>query len=97
MLIDSKCKPLTISGFGLRVQHNIFEMARAAGIEDLAGRVPRGRNNMNVAKATYQALMSQKLPDQIARGRGKKLVDVRKVYYGGTQELPQSPAWKEES
>jgi len=70
-------------GFGLRCQHNIFEMARAAGIHDLAARVPRSRNKMNTIKATYQALMSQRIPDEIARGRGKKLVDVRKVYYGG--------------
>lgn len=70
-------------GFGLRCQHNIFEMARAAGIHDLAARVPRSRNKMNTIKATYQALMNQRIPDEIARGRGKKLVDVRKVYYGG--------------
>ena len=36
---------------------------------------------MNTVKATFQALMSQRLPEDIARGRGKKLVDVRKVYY----------------
>ncbi len=58
-------------------------MARAAGIQDLAARVPRSRNKMNTVKATYQALMKQRLPDEIARGLGKKLVDVRKVYYGG--------------
>jgi len=58
-------------------------MARAAGIHDLASRVPRSRNKMNTIKAAYQALMKQRIPDEIARGRGKKLVDVRKVYYGG--------------
>jgi len=58
-------------------------MARAAGIQDLAARVPRSRNKMNTIKAAFQALTSQRLPDDIARGRGKKLVDVRKVYYGG--------------
>ncbi|EKD14660.1 mitochondrial 37S ribosomal protein uS5m [Drepanopeziza brunnea f. sp. 'multigermtubi'] len=70
-------------GFGLRCQHLIFEMARAAGIHDLAAKVPRSRNKMNTVKATYQAMMKQRIPDEIARGRGKKLVDVRKVYYGG--------------
>jgi len=58
-------------------------MARAAGIQDLAARVPRSRNKMNTIKAAFQALTNQRLPDDIARGRGKKLVDVRKVYYGG--------------
>ncbi|KAF2461189.1 hypothetical protein BDY21DRAFT_315235 [Lineolata rhizophorae] len=70
-------------GFGLRCQHLVFEMARAVGITDLAARVPRSRNKMNVVKATYQALMKQKLPEDVARGRGRKMVDVRKVYYAG--------------
>ncbi|RDW72079.1 hypothetical protein BP5796_08113 [Coleophoma crateriformis] len=70
-------------GFGLRCQHLIFEMCRAAGIHDLAARVPRSRNKMNTVKAAYHALMNQRIPDEIARGRGIKLVDVRKVYYGG--------------
>ena len=66
-------------GFGLRVQHLIFELARAAGLHDLSAKTPRSRNKMNVIKATWEALTNQKLPDEIARGRGKKLVDVRKV------------------
>ncbi|WEW60926.1 28S ribosomal protein S5, mitochondrial [Emydomyces testavorans] len=70
-------------GFGLRCQHNIWEMCRAAGIHDLAARVSRSRNPMNTVKAAYQALLSQKHPEDIARARGKKLVDVRKVYYAG--------------
>ncbi|KAI9703767.1 MAG: 28S ribosomal protein S5, mitochondrial [Candelina mexicana] len=69
-------------GFGVRCQQYIFEMCRCAGITDLAARVTRSRNPMNVIKATFEALQSQRLPDDIARGRGKKLVDVRKVYYG---------------
>ncbi|KAL1654648.1 28S ribosomal protein S5, mitochondrial [Didymella pomorum] len=71
-------------GFGLRTQHLIFEMARAAGLQDLAAKTPRSRNKMNVIKATWEALTEQRLPDEIARARGKKLVDVRKVYYGGS-------------
>jgi small subunit ribosomal protein S5 len=38
---------------------------------------------MNTVKAAYQALMAQRDPEEIARARGKKLVDVRKVYYAG--------------
>ncbi|XPS98101.1 28S ribosomal protein S5, mitochondrial [Ascochyta lentis] len=71
-------------GFGLRTQHLIFELARAAGLQDLAAKTPRSRNKMNVIKATWEALTEQRLPDEIARARGKKLVDVRKVYYGGS-------------
>lgn len=75
---------LTISiGFGVRCQEKIFEMCRCCGIYDLAARVTRSRNPMNTIKATFQALMSQRLPEEVARGLGKKLVDVRKVYYDG--------------
>lgn len=38
---------------------------------------------MNVCKAMWKALLNQKLPDDIALGRGMKMVDVRKVYYAG--------------
>ncbi|PSR82234.1 hypothetical protein BD289DRAFT_371594 [Coniella lustricola] len=70
-------------GFGLRVSHRFFEMARAVGIQDLAAKMPRSRNPMNSIRACYQALLNQPDPEQIAIGRGKKLVDARKVYYGG--------------
>ncbi|KAI0973088.1 37S ribosomal protein S5 [Xylaria arbuscula] len=70
-------------GFGLRASHRLFEMFRSAGIHDIAAKMPRGRNPMNSVKACMQALMSQKDPNEIAIGRGKKLVDVRKVYFGG--------------
>jgi small subunit ribosomal protein S5 len=39
---------------------------------------------MNTVKATIEALIDQPDPEEIALGRGQKLVDVRKVYYGGT-------------
>ncbi|KAG5978751.1 hypothetical protein E4U55_005994 [Claviceps digitariae] len=70
-------------GFGLRCPHRIFEMCRAAGIHDIHARMPRSKNPMNSVKATYEALLNQPDPEQIAIGRGKKMVDVRKVYYGG--------------
>ncbi|RJE18193.1 hypothetical protein PHISCL_09474 [Aspergillus sclerotialis] len=70
-------------GFGLRCQHLIYEMCLAAGIHDLAARVERSRNPMNTVKAAYEALMSQRNPEEIARARGRKLVDVRAVYYSG--------------
>lgn len=70
-------------GFGLRVPHRIFEMARLAGIHDLAAKIPRSKNPMNSVRATFNCLTNQPDPEQIAIGRGKKLVDVRKVYYGG--------------
>lgn len=70
-------------GFGLRCQQYIWEICRCAGISDLAARVTRSRNPMNTAKATVEALLSQKDPEEVARARGRKMVDVRKVYYAG--------------
>ena len=58
-------------------------MCRALGIQDLSAKISRSTNRMNVVKAVMQGLRSQKLPDVIARGRGIKLADVRKVYYNG--------------
>ena len=74
---------LTIIGFGLRVQYLIYEMCRAAGIHDLSARVGRSRNQMNTVKAAYEALMTQRNPEQVAHALGRKIVDVRKVYYAG--------------
>jgi small subunit ribosomal protein S5 len=73
-----------VTGFGLRTQSLVYEVAQMSGIRDLSARVGRSRNPMNTVKATYEALMAQRLPDDIARARGRKLVDVRKVYYGRT-------------
>lgn len=38
---------------------------------------------MNTVKAAYEALMSQRDPEDVARARNRKMVDVRKVYYAG--------------
>jgi small subunit ribosomal protein S5 len=81
--IDTKGVELMRVGFGLRCQQYIWEICRCAGIYDIAARVTRSRNPMNTVKATIKALMSQKDPEDIARARGKKMVDVRKVYYAG--------------
>ncbi|KAI1637099.1 37S ribosomal protein S5 [Biscogniauxia mediterranea] len=70
-------------GFGLRASHRLFEIFRAVGIHDIAAKMPRGRNPMNSVKACVEALRNQKDPEEIAIGRGKKLVDLRSVYYGG--------------
>lgn len=63
--------------------HHVFEICRAAGIHDLSATMPRARNPMNAIRATFEALYNQPDPEEIAMARGRKLVDVRKVYYGG--------------
>lgn len=69
------------SGFGLRVNSNIFEVCQAAGIKDLKGKVYKSRNPMNVIKGFVEALTKQRSLEDLAGGRGKKLVDLRRVYY----------------
>lgn len=70
------------AGSGLRVHHTIFEMCQLVGIKDLTVKVYKSRNDMNVAKGFLEAITQGQTPlRQLALGRGKKLVDVRKVYY----------------
>lgn len=72
-------------GFGLRVNHIIYEICECAGIKDLSGKVYKSRNDMNVAKGTIEALVnSQKTLGEIALGRGKKIADVKNVYYSSS-------------
>ena len=81
--------PLTEnSGFGIRCQEKILEMCKCAGISDISARVTRARNPMNTVKAAFQALLKQRDPEQVARARGRKMVDVRKVYYAGQTAAP---------
>lgn len=77
---------LTFPGFGTRAQEKIFEVCRCAGITDISARTLRSSNPMNVIKATVQALMKQRVPEVVAKARGKKMVDVRKVYYAGLSQ-----------
>ncbi|KAJ9076231.1 28S ribosomal protein S5, mitochondrial [Entomophthora muscae] len=69
-------------GFGVRTNHNIHEVCHCLGITDLAGKVYGSCNPMNVIKAFFDALLSQNTPGNIAKSRGKKIVDVQYQYYG---------------
>ncbi|KAJ1958276.1 28S ribosomal protein S5, mitochondrial [Dispira parvispora] len=70
-------------GFGKRVNPYVYEICQCVGIQDIAGKVRGSRNPMNVIKCTFEALLSQRTPEDIALARGKRLVDVNQVYYGG--------------
>ncbi|KAI8867366.1 ribosomal protein S5 domain 2-like protein [Ramicandelaber brevisporus] len=69
-------------GFGVRANPHVHEICKCAGIHDVAAKVHRSRNPMNVVKATFEALLAQRTPEEIARARGRKLTDVYKTYYG---------------
>jgi len=69
------------AGFGNRANRYIHEICVCAGIRDISGKVQGSRTPMNVVKATIEALLHrQKQPEEIARGRGLRLVQVQKQY-----------------
>jgi small subunit ribosomal protein S5 len=71
-------------GFGCRTNEKVFEILRCAGIIDCQAKLMRkSRNHMNMCKAVWAALRAQRDPEEVARARGRKMVDVRKVYYSG--------------
>lgn len=72
----------TALGYGLVANPHVHEIMRCAGIRDLACNVRGSMNPMNVIKGTFEALATQKTPEDVARMRGKKVVDVRQAYYG---------------
>lgn len=79
VLLELRAAP---PGSGLRVNHVIYEICKAAGIKDLVGNVGRSRNPMNVAKGAIEALSTQQSSiEDIAASRGKKVVDVTNTYY----------------
>ncbi|KAJ3272266.1 28S ribosomal protein S5, mitochondrial [Terramyces sp. JEL0728] len=69
-------------GYGVVANNYVHEICRCIGISDLYGKVMGSRNPMNIIKATFEALNKQKKPEDIARMRGKKVVDVEMTYYG---------------
>lgn len=68
-------------GFGLRVNHYIFEICELIGIKDLSAKIYKSRNPMNVCKGFIEALSSQETLQELSLNRGKKIVDLRKTYY----------------
>ncbi|KAK9382175.1 mitochondrial 37S ribosomal protein uS5m [Kockiozyma suomiensis] len=70
-------------GFGIRTNHLIHEIALLAGIKDISGKVRGSRNAMNTVKCVIEALQNQTSPEEIAVMRGKKISEVREVYFGG--------------
>ncbi|RKP06354.1 ribosomal protein S5 domain 2-type protein [Thamnocephalis sphaerospora] len=77
--IELRARP---PGFGNRSNPYIHEICHCIGIADLSGKVRGSRNPINVVKGTFEALLRQKSAEAIAKGRGRKLVDVYHQYYG---------------
>ncbi|KAJ1736258.1 28S ribosomal protein S5, mitochondrial [Coemansia biformis] len=79
-------------GFGCRVSPIIHEICECIGVHDLAGKIHGSRNPMNVIKAVFEALQTQRVPTDLARARGLRLIDVNHKYYGGVRPTPISSA-----
>ncbi|KAJ2718370.1 28S ribosomal protein S5, mitochondrial [Coemansia sp. Benny D115] len=74
-------------GFGCRVAPMIHEVCECVGIADLAGKIHGSRNPMNVIKAFFEALKTQRIPSDLAKARGLRLLDVHHIYYGAFSEV----------
>ena len=70
------------AGNGIVANRHIHDICRLAGISDLGAKVNGSTNPMNVIKGTIDALATQKRPEEIARNRGRKLIDIERTYYG---------------
>ncbi|KAJ2550829.1 28S ribosomal protein S5, mitochondrial [Coemansia sp. RSA 1933] len=74
-------------GFGCRIAPTIHEICECVGIRDLSGKIHGSRNPMNVVKAFFGALDSQRKPDDMAKARGIRLVDINHTYYGSAKPV----------
>ena len=63
-------------GTGVIAGGAVRQILEAAGIRDVLGKSLGSATNINVAKATMNALMGQRRPDDVAALRGKRAEDV---------------------
>ncbi|KAJ3341768.1 28S ribosomal protein S5, mitochondrial [Gonapodya sp. JEL0774] len=64
-------------GHGLVANRNIHTLLTASGIRDCTAKVVGSTNPMNVVKAAYEALKKQTRAEDVAKRRGRKIVDVQ--------------------
>ena len=74
-------------GYGIVANEKIHEVCRCFGISDVGVKILGSKNPMNVVKAAFEALTTTKSPQEIARMRGQKFVDVVETYYGSNEAM----------
>ncbi|KAJ3121617.1 28S ribosomal protein S5, mitochondrial [Nowakowskiella sp. JEL0407] len=72
-------------GYGVVTNNYIHEICRCAGIHDLSAKVYGSRNPLNVIKATFAALLSQRSTKEIAKARGLNVIEMGIIQNGGKQ------------
>jgi ribosomal protein S5 len=79
-IVELRSRP---PGFGIRANYFVHEVCACAGLKDVSGQVFGSKNGMNIIKAVFEALKTQKLPEMIAKERGKHVIDVRERLFHG--------------
>ncbi|MEX1044418.1 MAG: 30S ribosomal protein S5, partial [Acidimicrobiia bacterium] len=62
-------------GTGVIAGGAVRQILEAAGVKDALAKSLGSPTHLNVARATMNALTSQRRPDEVARGRGKQPED----------------------
>lgn len=76
-------------GAGLRVSSRLSGLLAIMGIKDLGGKIMGGRNKLNDVKSLMQLLKGLKSAREVAKGRGKKVVELRSYMQGVLTEVDQ--------
>eukprot|EP00286_Rhodomonas_abbreviata_P030013 CAMPEP_0181297854 /NCGR_PEP_ID=MMETSP1101-20121128/5468_1 /TAXON_ID=46948 /ORGANISM="Rhodomonas abbreviata, Strain Caron Lab Isolate" /LENGTH=217 /DNA_ID=CAMNT_0023402831 /DNA_START=281 /DNA_END=932 /DNA_ORIENTATION=- len=77
-------------GTGLRVNNTIFAICECIGIKDLQVKVHNSRNRHNMVTAFWQTLTRLHSPEQVARKRGKVVIDYASLAQAWGEATPPS-------
>ena len=85
----------TIIGYSVRAQHTIYDICMALGIQDIAAKIHHGAttNPVTILKTFLYALAHQhRSPEEVAKLRGKKVVEVHERTYGNDVKATSAAA-----
>ena len=69
-------------GYGVIANGTVREVCRVFGVKDVGSKIEGNTNPMNVVKAAFEALRRAQTPEELAKMRGLKSVDVCSRYFG---------------